>query len=272
MLNNFLIIIPLASNSSLKKVTPLATHKAKMSGLYFLFFFVAATFSISAQVSSPDTSSNQGIKFATELYNQAMGQTSHLYNGREDVNYNFRLNGHPYFDGRDFKTGSVLYDGEVYENISLMYNLLSQELITKHYGGYIKIQLTKGKVKSFTIAGHSFVNISLANDKKGVPILQYYDLISDGNTKFIIYRNKIIDELITSDSQVRRDVLERNELYILKNGNLEKIHSKNSVLNVLKDKKKEIQNYMKESNINFKENPEVAIMKITEYYNSIGNE
>jgi len=239
---------------------------------YLLLFALFVALPIAAQVSLADTSANGGLKYAIALYTKAMKEESHLYNGREDVNYNFRLNGHPYFEGREWKIGNLEYDGSLYENVPLMYNLLSQQLLTRHHDGYIRIQLSKEKVHSFTLAGHSFLNIQAVSKKKAGIEPGYYDVLADGETKFVVFRTKKIDELISSDNQVRRDVLVDDERYIFKQGNYIKITSKGSVYKALKEKKKELQKYVIDNNLDFKSNPEYAIAKIIEHYNGLINE
>ena len=63
----------------------------------------------------------------------------------------------------------------------------------------------------------------------------------------------------------------KNDYYMKKGDAYYKIGSKGSVLKLLKDKKSELQKYIKQNNINYGDNPEDAMAKIASYYDHLTN-
>ena len=62
---------------------------------------------------------------AISIYYQSLQQQSGLYNGSEYVQYAHLLKeGHPYLDTSALVNGNVHYDGIVYKNVPMLYDLI----------------------------------------------------------------------------------------------------------------------------------------------------
>jgi hypothetical protein len=57
--------------------------------------------------------------------------------------------------------------------------------------------------------------------------------------------------------------------YLRKNNIYYNISSKGTMLDVLKDKKKQLQQYIRSAQINFRKDPEEAMVKIASYYDQL---
>ncbi len=90
---------------------------------------------------------------------------------------------HPYFNGRDFKNGSLVYDGQEFSNVKLRYDIFSDILIaTIDRSGeeVFIIELISDLVTSFEINAHHFDNLRFANgdhDPGFYEILNEYDCL-----------------------------------------------------------------------------------------------
>jgi len=66
-------------------------------------------------------------------------------------------------------------------------------------------------------------------------------------------------------------VISENIYYIKKEGVYRTIRNKSSLLSVLKNKKKEVQQYLKTNDIKFKKEPERAMIMAVRYYDQLTN-
>jgi hypothetical protein len=93
--------------------------------------------------------------------------------------YNIRK-GHQFFFSDEELVGDIIYNDVFYTDLSLQYDLVQDEVVTRHANGK-KIVLLKEKIAEFTLEGHSFKYLSSFNQgdkmKPG-----FYDVLVDGKT------------------------------------------------------------------------------------------
>src|SRR5882672_6840210 len=96
-----------------------------------------------------------------DIYLHALAVESHLYNGILYKEYNPHSNdeGNPFFLSDDWTDGSVYYDGERYDNVPLLYDLVKERLVVEHAYGGVKLELISEKINNFSMAGHTFVRL-----------------------------------------------------------------------------------------------------------------
>ena len=63
--------------------------------------------------------------------------------------------------------------------------------------------------------------------------------------------------------------VEKDNFYILKNEVLYAVNDKNSVLDVLKDKKSSIEKFLHQSKLKYRKNPESTMIKMVTYYDGL---
>ncbi len=104
--------------------------------LLMLFYNHSISQGLSTDSSSP------AYKNAVGFYNQSLNEELHLFNGKEDKGYAYRFdNGTPYFLTNDWSKGSLNYDGKVYENVSLLYDVVSDEVVYLYFDKISRIRL-----------------------------------------------------------------------------------------------------------------------------------
>ena len=64
-------------------------------------------------------------------YAEAAAEKALIYRGRLAPEYNFRCNGHCYVESKEFKRGSVMYNGRLYEDVLLNIDACSNLLLVK---------------------------------------------------------------------------------------------------------------------------------------------
>jgi hypothetical protein len=222
-----------------------------------------------ADSSSQQNALNNTLKF----FSASIGKQSPLFNGAEYYFYDPHIKGNAYFlEARAFVPGAVFYDGELFTGVPMLYDIYSDKVVVLLYNHFSKFSLVNEKVKSFDLLDHHFVNINadtLVNNsiiKSG-----FYDELYNGKTQVLVKRSKNIQTatsgILGPESYfnlVKNYYLRKNKVYY-------SITGKGSMIDVLKDRKKQIQQYIKANQIKFRRDPEEAMVKIASYYDHLTN-
>jgi len=211
------------------------------------------------------------VRNAHELYSRALGVGSHLLNGVQYKEYNAHFDdvGHPYFASDDWVEGSVHYDGDLYEDVAILFDLFREKVVIEHPYAGIKLELISEKIKSFSLPGHRFVRLD-ADTIKNSPIRTgFYDVLYDGRVKFYVKRHKEKREQIVSGA-IQIEFSDIVHFYIVKHGQYIPVKSKSSVLEVFQDRKSDLRKYIRKNKIHFRKSREEAITRVVSFYDESG--
>lgn len=232
--------------------------------IILLILFISSCLCLRAQYES-DSSYNKVIA----VYNRTIGINKHLFNGTEYIDYDHRTTGSPFFSNTYFTSGTVTYYGVFYNNVQIFYDELNDNAILKNYND-TPLVLVREKVASFSILGHQFVNLQVLESNPAIKDSGFYDMLYNGNVKLFAKRKKkIVQKISTLMSESYFN--EKVSYYIFKNNTLYTVDNKNSVLEVLKDKKNAVSKFLHQSHIKYNRNPELAMTKMLAYYDSLNN-
>ena len=218
----------------------------------------------------PDTSFRQeAISNLIQYYHTIIGLQAHLYNGPEYIAYPRPFTeGHQFFQTDTFENGSVSYDGLQYLNVALKLDIIRDELVMLHPLNRFSVNLIKEKIDSFSFAGHSFTNI---RDSRSDSALQpgFYDqLYSSVSLKFLAKRIKYFQEM-SETTGISMKVYKKDRHFIVRNGRYHSINNKKSVMNVVKDKRSDMQKFINNNNLRFKKSLEEDVVKALVYYSQL---
>jgi hypothetical protein len=228
---------------------------------------------LQAQTTPGDSSSQQNaFSNALTLYKGSLNNQLPIYSGPEYNFYDPHIKGNAYFsDVNGFTQGAVLYDGAIYNNIPMLYDLNLDEVVVLLPNHISKLTLIKYRLKSFDFLEHHFVNINadtlISNTtiKSGI-----YDELYNGRSEILVKRVKSIQNNNGANT-IETYFSASKDYYIKKNRVYVSFGSKGSLLDIFKDKKKELKQYIKANNINYRDNPEEAMVKIATYYDHLTN-
>jgi len=226
-----------------------------------------------AQTAVPDTLKQQpAYANAVRLYNAALGNQSPLYTGPEYNFYDPIIKGSPFLlESNSFSTGAVFYDNVQYTGVPLLYDMYADKLVALLYNNFAKYMLIKERVKTFDINAHHFVHIVVDSTAAKKPVIKsgYYDERYNGKIAVLVKRGKTIQTisggLIAAESSFNIST----DYFLKKEDTYYSISGESSLLNVLKDYKKELQQYIKSNKIKFRKSPEDAMVKIATYYDHL---
>jgi hypothetical protein len=231
----------------------------------------------------------------SETYHKEMGAASRLYTGSEYLGNGQRAKGSPFFLSDSPLPGSVVYQGEAYDNLDLQYDLLSGEVLIKDYTQSYNIELTKEKVTRFTIAHHEFWYLTpggRTSDQPSVPDQPstsgqpasdhspapdrsipldpgYYERLNSSAPFLYARREKKIAFPANAEEQAYYRL--SSSWFLQLGDRFYRVESKGDLLNILKDKKDPLKKFIRESHINFKKDFEQASIKTIAYYAQIRN-
>jgi hypothetical protein len=231
-------------------------------------FFLSAT-PVAAQSAADDSMLyKKAVYHVISLYHQAIGEQSGLYNGSQYGRYPFSFagGGYPFFKEDKPGAGSVMYDGILYENVELQYDETQEVLIMQD--SIRRIQLLNQKIEGFTLFNNAFIRI--VKDSTAGPLVRtgFYNLLYNGNISLLKREEKIIREDVSTGELLR--FIDLNVYYyIQKNSTFYSIKKKSSVLDVFKDRKKDIRQYIRKNKLSYRGNRDNILIKVTAYYDQL---
>src|SRR4029078_7096188 len=236
------------------------------------FFYILLICALSRQATAQnadDTTLRENALHAIGVYYQNLREESPLYNGSEYLEYAYTLQeGHPFFQLPTFVNGNINLDGMMFHDVPMLYDIVKDQLIIQDFQRVYKINLPADKVQQFFLLGHVFVR--LPRDSSGEIKTGFYDQLYNGKIGLFAKREKKILEKY-SNVQISKVIISENIYYIKKDGLYHTIKNKSSLLAVLKNKKKDVQQYLKTNDIKFKREPERAMIMAVKYYDQLTN-
>ena len=205
-------------------------------------------------------------QYPVSLFTKASAHQSRLNNGREYVLPAPHILGHPFFETKVWTPGRVVYDGVVFDKVDLLYDMAKDELVILNFALPNKLSLVKQKVQEFTILDHKFIYLELDTQRR-ISQAGFYDQLYHQTVSVLVKRKKSVDRNITMDATF----VGENQYYLVKANMLHRVKSKASVLNLLKDKKTELQQYLRKNDIVFRADPEHAIVLMVTHYDQLTN-
>jgi len=233
-------------------------------GITFISLF--AFYKTNGQTSS---SSDRSASFRNSLsyFQNEIGADSHLYTGKEYTPYEKGIKGHSFFMSDQMQNSDLFYDGTLYTNIPLLFDIVRQEIVINRYHQNVRMKLLSEKVKYFILAGHRFENITLAEGKEEYLSNGIYDIIFDGKASVLVKRLKRIRYPLKAEDPPG---FVEEDLFYIRNGNsLYAVDSRSSLLQALDDKGELIKAYVRKSKFRFKKNIEKELMMAAAYYSTL---
>ena len=230
----------------------------------FLYCFLSAFQSFGQQATTSDSSLYSGsIRQLYHIYFNQIGQSAELYNGAEYIRNGQKANGFPFFESNDQLPGDVSCQGIMYHDLRLQYDLVQDELITNNYQHSALIRLPKEKVDSFSIEGHHFLRLVVAKTNGALPDNGYYEQLTSNEMPVFAKR---IKKFVIPNGYEDPEYVQYNTFYLKLNNSFYPVGGKNSLLDLLKDKKDQLKKFIRVNKLNFKKRPEEAIVRTTSYY------
>ena len=221
-------------------------------------------------ISKPGDDADQSLNEVIKMYDHSMKQNSFIYSGRVYNDKYLTLRGHQFFKEDFLDQGKMIFEGESFNSVYLMYDIYNDIVLVESYddkGILLPLILDKEKITSMELQDHQFIYLavdSISGIKPGL-----YDLLYDGQqVKFYSKRRKKIKK--TSEGNAMwESFIDNDAYYIEKDGNFFRIGNKSSLIKVLSDHKSDIKGYIRKRRIYIKADFETGVILTLDYYDSL---
>ncbi|SEJ63876.1 hypothetical protein SAMN04487995_5654 [Dyadobacter koreensis] len=234
-----------------------------------IFFILSVMGDCVAQLSDAKAITSENVpSYPLSLYKAATVDAQNLYNGRLYYIYDSQEEEFQFFDSRKLVKGTVYYDGQRYEDIPMMYDIVRDELIITHANGYENILLQSPKVKYFSVHDHNFKRFESGQGINADMKTGFYDQVYMGKTKILVRRTKQRQEKIV-EKKVIALFPDKNFFYVFKDGKYHSVHSKKSLFALFPEQKRELRKELREQKNKFRKNREKAIVAMVARYDEL---
>jgi hypothetical protein len=227
---------------------------------------------LSAQPTVSDTASRRmALQQATAFYFQSVGESAFLNYGREVIDYPDKPGSHPFYLEDRFVDGSINGFGVTYNDIPVKYDIVHDKLIVLDFNKIFKVEQVSERIDSFQLLGHGFVRLTADSMEQSGIVTGFYDRLYMGKSVALFAKRKKIPSELIKEGHSDLSFKERNYYFIRKDDIYYPVSDKSSIMNVLKDKKKELDSFLKKDKIKFNKNRELSMTMLAEHYEFLKN-
>jgi hypothetical protein len=204
-----------------------------------------------------------------EHYLVSAGQRSPLYTGKEPLPYPRHITNHPYLGTALFAEGTVVYDDVRYPGVYMRLDRFRDELtvLLPNEQSEFSLILQPERVNYVDLHGYRIIYFR-PDGLKGCPKQGYYQQLYDGECRVMEYTSCSMfetrkEEVMTGNFNFS------TKYYIRKDNAYYQVRSKGSVLKVFRTHKNELNRFVREQKLNFKQQPEEAIVAVVKEYETL---
>jgi hypothetical protein len=219
--------------------------------------------------SRPDSTATAATHLLARHYTSGLGSESRLYNGPEYVNYVSPYNkDHQYFGESAPQEGSLEYDGAVFFNVPLRYDLVRGQVVLTAPSGALNFQLIDEKIVRFSLGAHSFVRL-VAPSEESLLRTGFYEELTPGAVRLLAAHRKNVQQRSTPTG-MQGEVLQKTSYFVEKNQSFHKVGSAGSVLKLFPENKAQLRSYLKAEKLSFRPaNREKSLTALVRYAASL---
>ena len=226
------------------------------------------SFLITCEICAQEQNTATKIDNDVSSYFELVNVFSVIYSGKEEPKYTKLFVNHPYLNTDEFRKGLISYENRVYPDVMLRLNQEKEELIILSPDSRFSVIVPRDRL-DYAIIDSLLIVYDRPESADGKTLPQgYYIRVHNGDCQ-VWKREKYLQLTKTKDYQMINEFEKKIWRYIYKNGIFHQVRSKKSVLKVFDTNKKELNSYIKQHGLNFRKNPEAAIVALTYYYDEL---
>jgi len=229
-----------------------------------LLLFITGPF---VAVSQP-RSANENLNL-NELFNKKVDGAAKIFIGPEYIYPPFTKSGSPFFGSDTLSPGWIVYEGHLYDNQNLQWDVQRDFVLIRALNGYSKIILRNEYIDSFYFAGHKIVNVP-ADPAINLNTGGLYDVLYGGKTQVLVRRKKDTKSQIRDD-RVIYEFYDLDKIYIRKKGTYYLVENRKDLLHVLADERAAINRKINKEGLNWKRDFEACVTVAASYYDEINH-
>ncbi len=162
--------------------------------------------------------------------------------------------------------GSVFYDGILYGDLDLVYDLVNEQVVINDPYNIYKISLINEQVDRFTIGSHPFIHLRDSLNASA-PRVGFYEELCQGRTTLLKREKKVVQEDLTS-GEIRRFIIHTTSYYLKKGQTYYAVNNKRSLLHALNDQSGEVKKFIRKNDLSMRRDEENTLIKVSAWYNN----
>ena len=190
-----------------------------------------------------------------------------IYRGEEYLRFPHRIsNGIASYKADTITSGEIVYYNRLYKNVPLVYDQITDELVTLDFSGGVMIRMFTPEIKSFRIYGADFIYFTDTSnaDKQG-----FWEVLVDADTRLLKREIKLIQERIIN-SRIGYVILPKLFYRIFHKGKYYDVEDRGQMIDIFNHKKLQVQSFLKANRRRFRKGGfEVMLKATTNHYNEI---
>ena len=196
-------------------------------------------------------------------YVEKAGNQALIYAGELEPLYLNRLEGHPYLDTKDYRKGTLAFDGIVYPGVEMRLNVYLEKLIVLSPDRRLHVIVPSERIRFVHLPGYDLYYMEPKGEKRNYPEGFYVRLYAG---KYALWKRSTkglerrMEELTLTDLFV-----EKISYYICRDGVYYPVSGKRSLFNLFKENKNELKRYIKERRLSFGDERERSLIDVVEY-------
>jgi hypothetical protein len=190
-----------------------------------------------------------------------------LFNGRLWRSMYSNVIGDEFLFSKNWLVGDVNINEITFHNLWLRYDILNDQLLAILNQGTV-VQLNKELIKEFTLTFENKKN-SFENFNEGTenPIKGFGQVLYKGDIYLIIKHAKQIQQLAIDNKY--DEFYQLQTLFILKGGKFCKVTGRRDLINILSDKKQQVQIYIRENKIRIRKKDPESFIPVLKFYDTL---
>ncbi|MDB4292281.1 hypothetical protein N9954_02665 [Maribacter sp.] len=217
---------------------PLSFFLPKNSIVYFaIWAFLFYYPPLYSQINEQETS-------YYDWFDNTVGQeNSSLFNGILFVDtYKVINEKHHFLDSPDFMLGSVVYDGQMYYEQQLKYDLFTDELLVNPRGTSIAliVQLRKSNTEGFFLKDRKFIRVDKSEENKLATDLGFCEVLSERNGALLLNKHTKIMTSKRNNEFEYKEFYRSNRYYMVLDKTYYSVDSQSDWISIFPEYKKDI--------------------------------
>jgi hypothetical protein len=234
----------------------------------FLYFLFPPGIKAQSRLTNNDSLvESTAYENAVSIYHAYLIPEPGLYRGKRYIEYAFQLaEGHPYFGDGKSHVGSAVYDGILYEDLNIWYDMVRDQVIIPSPFGAYKVFLINSKVDRFTIEDHQFIRLKDSLNPTA-PRNGFYEQLYKGQISLLKKNRKYVREDLELTGV--RQYIDSSLSYYIKKGDIYySVPNKKALSHALKEKNKELRKFIRQNNLSFRRDLENTLIKVAAWYDT----
>jgi hypothetical protein len=190
-----------------------------------------------------------------------------IYSGKGEDNFS-HVREHPYLDTKQYREGTLCFDGRLYPRVMMRLNIYTDELVVLSPDSRFSVVVPPERVDSAAFSSYTVFRNEPEQTQAGLPDRGYYVRLYNG--AHTVWKREVkYTDRVTNGMDIEAIFVSRTRYYICKDGRCQNAGGKRSLLKLFAPKKKELNLFIKRQELNFRNAPDEAIVRLTTYYESL---